>query len=83
MGMKKSELKLLQNTASNMITILSLQTKEIGTLSTLATKLTERAKNSTNADTILMAENMNDVMIELSTSLGIIGSALQKALKIK
>ena len=83
MGMKKSELKLLQNTASNMITILSLQTKETSTLSTLATKLTERAKNSTNADTILMAENMNDVMIELSTSLGIIGSALQKALKIK
>jgi hypothetical protein len=30
-----------------------------------------------------MAQDMNDVIIELSTSLGIIGSALQKALKIK
>ena len=83
MGIKKSELKQLQNNASNMIKILTDFTKETGKMSQIAMKLTERAETTQKKSSIKMAQDMNDVMIELSTSLSIIGSALQKALKIK
>jgi len=83
MGIKKSELKQLQNNASNMVKILTDFTKETGKMSQIAMKLTERAETSQKKSSIKMAQDMNDVMIELSTSLSIIGSALQKALKIK
>lgn len=83
MGIKKSELKQLQQTASNMTTILTSFTKETGDLSKIAEKLTERAETNQKKSSIKMAQDMNDVMIELSTSLGIIGAALQKAFKIK
>jgi hypothetical protein len=63
MGIKKSELKQLQQTASNMVRTLTEMTSQTGELS--------------------MAQEMNDVMIELSASQGIIGSALVKALNIK
>tara|TARA_R110002050_G_scaffold186328_2_gene320557 strand:- start:2629 stop:2880 length:252 start_codon:yes stop_codon:yes gene_type:complete len=83
MGIKKSELKQLQNNASNMVKILTDFTKETGKMSQIAMKLTERAETSQKKSSIKMAQDMNDVMIELSTSLSIIGAALQKALKIK
>ena len=83
MGIKKSELKQLQQTTSNMVSTLSLMTVQTGELSKLATKLTERAETNQKQSSIKMAQDMNDVMIELSTSQGIIASALQKALKIK
>jgi len=83
MGIKKSELKQLQQTASNMVSTLTEMTLQTGELSTIATKLTDRAEANQKKSSIDMAQDMNDVMIELSTSLGIIGSALQKALKIK
>ena len=83
MGIKKSELKQLQNTASNMVSTLTLMTMQTGELHKLSEKLTERANTNDKKTSIKMAQDMNDVIIELSTSLGIIGSALQKALKIK
>ena len=83
MGIKKSELKQLQNNASNMIKILTDFTKETGKMSQIAMKLTERAETTQKKSSIKMAQDMNDVMIELSTSLSIIGSALQKAIQIK
>ena len=83
MGIKKSELKQLQNNASNMVKILTDFTKETGKMSQIAMKHTERAETSQKKSSIKMAQDMNDVMIELSTSLSIIGAALQKALKIK
>ena len=83
MGIKKSELKQLQNNASNMVKILTDFTKETGKMSQIAMKLTERAETSQKKSSIKMAQDMNDVMIELSTSLSIIGAALQKALQIK
>jgi len=83
MGIKKSELKQLQNNASNMVKILTDFTNETGKMSQIAMKLTERAETSQKKSSIKMAQDMNDVMIELSTSLSIIGAALQKALKIK
>ena len=83
MGIKKSELKQLQNTASNMVSTLTLMTMQTGELHKLSEKLTERATTNDKKTSIKMAQDMNDVIIELSTSLGIIGSALQKALKIK
>ena len=83
MGIKKSELKQLQQTTSNMVRTLTKMTSQTGELSKLATKLTERAETNQKQSSIKMAQDMNDVIIELSTSLGIIGSALQKALKIK
>jgi len=83
MGIKKSELKQLQNNASNMVKILTDFTKETGKMSQIAMKLTERAETSQKKSSIKMAQDMNDVMIELSTSLSIIGAALQKAIQIK
>ena len=81
--MKKSELKHLQNTASNMVRTLTDLTKQTGELHKLSEKLNERAEKNGKETTIKMAQDMNEVIIELSTSLGIVGSALQKALKIK
>tara|TARA_R110002153_G_scaffold143962_3_gene295125 strand:+ start:580 stop:831 length:252 start_codon:yes stop_codon:yes gene_type:complete len=83
MGIKKSEAKQLQNTVRNMATILSQMTNETGKISEIATALTERAQDNQKKSQIKTAEQINEVMIELSTSLGIIGSALQKALQIK
>ena len=83
MGIKKSELKQLQQTASNMVSTLTELTKQTGVLHNLSLKLTERATTNNKKTSMKMAQDMNDVIIELSTSLGIIGSALQKALKIK
>ena len=83
MGIKKSELKQLQQTATNMVSTLTEMTMQTGELHKLSEKLTERANTNEKKTSLKMAQDMNDVMIELSTSLGIIGSALQKALKIK
>jgi tRNA threonylcarbamoyladenosine modification (KEOPS) complex Pcc1 subunit len=83
MGIKKSELKQLQQTASNMVRTLTEMTSQTGELSKIATKLTERAETNQKKSSIKMAQEMNDVMIELSASQGIIGSALVKALNIK
>jgi hypothetical protein len=83
MGIKKSEAKQLQKTVSNMATILSQMTNETGKISEIATALTDRAQENQKKSQIKTAQEINDVMIELSTSLGIIGSALHKALQIK
>tara|TARA_R100001198_G_C5177261_1_gene175464 strand:- start:635 stop:886 length:252 start_codon:yes stop_codon:yes gene_type:complete len=83
MGIKKSELKQLQETASNMVRTLTEMTSQTGELSKIATKLTDRAEANQKKSSIKMAQEMNDVMIELSASQGIIGSALVKALNIK
>ena len=83
MGIKKSEAKQLQNTVGNMATILSQMTNETGKIAEIATALTDRAQDNQKKSQIKTAEQINEVMIELSTSLGIIGSALQKALQIK
>ena len=83
MGIKKSEAKQLQNTVRNMAAILSQMTNETGKISEIATALTDRAQDNQKKSQIKTAEQINEVMIELSTSLGIIGSALQKALQIK
>ena len=83
MGIKKSEAKQLQNSVGNMATILSQMTNETGKISEIATALTDRAQDNQKKSQIKTAEQINEVMIELSTSLGIIGSALQKALQIK
>lgn len=82
MGIKKSELKQLQNTASNMIHTLAQMTVQTGELSNLSEKLNERANENGKESSLKMAQELNDVMIDLSTSQGIIASALQKALKI-
>ena len=83
MGIKKSEAKQLQKTVVSMAAILSQMTKETGKISEIAATLTERAQDNQKKSQIKTAEQINEVMIELSTSLGIIGSALQKALQIK
>ena len=83
MGIKKSEAKQLQNTVKNMETILSQMTNETGKISEIATALTDRAEDNQKKSQIKTAQEINEVMIELSTSLGIIGAALQKALQIK
>ena len=83
MGIKKSEAEQLQNTVRNMAAILSQMTNETGKISEIATALTDRAQDNQKKSQIKTAEQINEVMIELSTSLGIIGSALQKALQIK
>lgn len=83
MGIKKSELKQLQQTASNMVRTLTEMTSQTGELSKIAAKLTDRAEANQKKSSIKMAQEMNDVMIELSASQGIIGSALVKALNIK
>lgn len=83
MGIKKSEAQQLQKTVVSMAAILSQMTNETGKISEIATALTERAQDNQKKSQIETAEQINEVMIELSTSLGIIGSALQKALQIK
>ena len=83
MGIKKSEVKHLQQTASNMVRTLTEMTSQTGELHKLSEKLTERANSNGKESSLKMAQDMNDVMIELSTSQGIIAGALQKALKIK
>ena len=83
MGIKKSEAKQLQKTVVSMAAISSQMTNETGKISEIATALTDRAEDNQKKSQIKTAQEINEVMIELSTSLGIIGSALQKALKIK
>ncbi|QDP64182.1 MAG: hypothetical protein Unbinned2250contig1000_41 [Prokaryotic dsDNA virus sp.] len=83
MGIKKSEAKQLQKTVVTMAEILSQMTNETGKISEIATALTNRAQDNQKESQIKTAQEINEVMIELSTSLGIIGAALQKALKIK
>ena len=66
-----------------MVSTLTEMTTQTGELSKLSEKLTERANKNEKETSLKMAQDMNDVMIELSTSQGIIASAVQKALKIK
>ena len=66
-----------------MVKTLTEMTTQTGVISKIATKLTERAEANQKKSSIKMAQDINDVMIELSTSQGIIGAAILKALKIK
>ena len=63
MGIKKSELKQLQQTASIMVRTLTELTTQTAVLYKLSEKLTERANTNDKKTSIKMAQDMNDVKL--------------------